>query len=53
MADRAPRPQNKKSGFRSAEFEQIDDEPTKGKRKFTDQRWENVDPKDVKNARKH
>lgn len=53
LADRAPRPQNKQSGFRSAEFEQIDDEPTKGKRKFTDQRWENVDPKDVKNARKH
>jgi len=49
----APRPQAKSSGFRAASFEQVDEAKTQGKRKFEDQHWENVDPKDVKKTNKN
>lgn len=48
LGDQARSVGNKKHSFSAANYEKVDSKKTKGKQQFTVQKWERVDPKDIK-----
>jgi CheY-like chemotaxis protein len=51
LSDQVPRAESKTARFKPASFRHVDDEKPNRKPGFKTQRWETVDPEDVKNKR--